>query len=274
MDDRRFDALTRGLAGNTSRRSVTRSLLGGIAAAFGLKGVAEAAPAGKVEICHYSKSTNTFAPIQVNGNAVSSHMAHGDQICTNPANGASSCTSSGCTVTCDAGYDVCDSGCCVHVPVCDPECTNPANGTSACTDSGCVVTCDAGYHTCVDGCCQDGPVCDPVCADPENGTSTCTYSGCEITCNTGYHNCIDYYGNDACCQTCNSDQFECRSTGCCDVPPGMCWWLNNEDPFDWQPQWGDSYTDCRDSDNCRNGGACYKWTVNQNDSFDFSDWIF
>ncbi|MGB3327370.1 MAG: hypothetical protein WBA46_00365 [Thermomicrobiales bacterium] len=100
----------------TSRRSVARGALGGVAAWIGLKGIAAAAPAGKVDICHYSASTNTFAPISVSANAVSAHMAHGDEICTNPDNGTSSCQPSGCTVTCDTGYLPCSTGCCAFPP--------------------------------------------------------------------------------------------------------------------------------------------------------------
>lgn len=131
MDQGHFDALTRRLAGTASRRSVARGFLGGVAAAIGAKGIAGAALAAKVEICHRT-GNGSYQAIVVDGNAVNAHLGHGDQICTNPSYGTSACTPSGCTVTCDAGYDGCDSGCCKHVVRCDPDQT-PCGG-------GCCIT--------------------------------------------------------------------------------------------------------------------------------------
>lgn len=77
MDTQKFDAIAKSLAAGKSRRSVIGGLFGGAFAMAGLSRVA-AAPMEKVDICHYDEETSSYHVINVSGNALNAHMAHGD----------------------------------------------------------------------------------------------------------------------------------------------------------------------------------------------------
>jgi hypothetical protein len=78
MDDRGFDALTRNLAAGRSRRSILRGLIGGGAALVAAKtGTALAAPAPKVDVCHWDKDTETYSVINISTNGwTNGHSKH------------------------------------------------------------------------------------------------------------------------------------------------------------------------------------------------------
>ena len=79
MDTHRFDDLTRSLASGSSRRTVLRGLLGGVAALTGFRaGSTAAAPAAKIDVCHYDADTGTYHKINISQNASDTHLAHGD----------------------------------------------------------------------------------------------------------------------------------------------------------------------------------------------------
>jgi hypothetical protein len=79
MRDGNFDTLARHLAAGSSRRTMARMLLGGVAALAGLRSSASvAAPAGMADICHVDADTGTHTLITVNGNALRAHLDHGD----------------------------------------------------------------------------------------------------------------------------------------------------------------------------------------------------
>jgi hypothetical protein len=80
MDGRGFDSLTRRFATGLTRRSVVRGIVGAGAAVAATRMVvpAGAAPQKKVDICHYDADTGLYHRINVNGNALDAHLAHGD----------------------------------------------------------------------------------------------------------------------------------------------------------------------------------------------------
>lgn len=77
MDSKRFDGIAKSLATGKSRRSIVGGMFGGALALTRLSR-AGAAPASKMDICHYDEETGLFHLINVSGNAIDAHMAHGD----------------------------------------------------------------------------------------------------------------------------------------------------------------------------------------------------
>jgi hypothetical protein len=82
MDTNRFDGLTRTLAATGSRRRVlAAALAGGLFTALG--GRRAGAAGEKVTLCHRTDSaTNPFVLIEVSGDAIAEHTAHGDFLYT------------------------------------------------------------------------------------------------------------------------------------------------------------------------------------------------
>jgi hypothetical protein len=76
MESRRFDDLSRVMAGGVSRRTVLRGVFGGALTAVGLGSGAAARP-NTVDICHRT-GNGTYHKISINRNALDAHLAHGD----------------------------------------------------------------------------------------------------------------------------------------------------------------------------------------------------
>ena len=49
------------------------------------------------------------------------------------------------------------------------------------------------------------------------------------------------------------------------APARQCWWLDSGSVVWVEAAWAPVYEACRDLDECFEDGACYKWTVGQND---------
>jgi hypothetical protein len=107
LDDRGFDALTRTLATGRSRRSILRGLIGGSAALVAAKtGSALAAPAPKVDVCHWHEETGTYSVINISTNGwTNGHSGHEhDYLRTDCCIDSDCPESDACTThTCDTG---------------------------------------------------------------------------------------------------------------------------------------------------------------------------
>lgn len=208
MDSRRFDDLVRQLAKGTSRRSVIKGLTGSIAGMLTGGAIAsrraDAAPAPKVTICHFTSSqTNPYEIITISSNALEQHQTnHGDNlfgdccldsdcavpdgvqcavaVCQADASGTSWCGLAPTPgATCDDGIDctvddVCGAAVneCAGTPV-DSRCDDG----NACTTDICEVGVGCTYGE-VD--CDDGNACTTDSCDPAQG---CVYE--TVNCDDG-----------------------------------------------------------------------------------------
>lgn len=146
MESQRFDSLTRMMASGASRRTVLRGALGGALAAVGLRSVAGAAPAAKVDICHQT-GNGTYRHINVSVNALDAHIAHGD---FTDCEGNFEVDFDSCTCVC--GLTSCGTGSELNTDTCecDPvdECM-AADLTRCSSGSGrCVESVDTGEFIC------------------------------------------------------------------------------------------------------------------------------
>lgn len=122
MDSKRFDGMAKSLAIGKSRRSVIGGLFGGALAITGLSR-ASAAPASKVDICHYDADNDVFFRINVSSNSLSGHLGHGDFKASD--------------LWCDTDQQIAEGGC-------SCECINPVDSCPRYTqlsESGCSCTC-------------------------------------------------------------------------------------------------------------------------------------
>jgi len=122
-------------------------------------------------------------------------------------NGSASCNAGSCEITCDVGYDDCDSdstngcetalGTLTDCGACAAACGGE-NASAECVDLGCVLTCNDGFGNCdadaSTGCeaalgtllhCGS---CDQACGEI-NGTAECLLGDCVLTCNPGFDDC-------------------------------------------------------------------------------------
>jgi hypothetical protein len=188
MEERRFDDLTRRLAGSTSRRSVLKAVVVTAASAIGVMG-GSAGAKGNSDAAHFCSSV--FPPGPARGQCVSD-AAHGTglyyQCHGNPAN-------------------VCQSASGVSCPDYTSDVTNCGSCGTVCPDgqpclSG---TCGCGFNqtlcgtTCVNQCDQEfGQVLNPT-------TCQCECPAGTVTLQTG-----------ACLQSCTTDS-DCGPYGVCDM---------------------------------------------------------
>lgn len=219
MDDQRFDAFVRGLAGASSRRQVLRGLLGlgGLAAASTLRS-AEAA----------RRPSPTPTPVRCPGEQIP-----GSGGCVCPA-GKAKCGPD----CCPAGAQCCDNACCYGIcygeELCCPTgsivCDGQCRAWECCSDSDCSPgsTCHPETHTCQcipdctgktcgdDGCggscgsCE-GQIClNGSCASCGSGTMYCEGDGQCHQCCSSSAECAATQGGSADCWTCNSQS--CNQT--------------------------------------------------------------
>lgn len=112
MDPNRFDAITRTLGTERSRRGVLKTLGAAALGALGVVGLsrADAAPSGKVLVCHHTGSaSNPYVLISVSANAAPSFAARGDTVNPDLTSDPNNCGGCGiiCTGTCTAGQCEC-----------------------------------------------------------------------------------------------------------------------------------------------------------------------
>lgn len=119
MDGHRFDVLAKAVATGRSRRTVLRGLGAGALGLLGASRMAQAAPAGKVTICHWDADLGVFQQLTISQNGLHGHRNHlKDNLTPDFANDSSNC--GGCGVVC-TGDATCSNGECVSVPkVCTP----------------------------------------------------------------------------------------------------------------------------------------------------------
>ncbi len=140
--------------------------------------------------------------------------------CSN-TNGTASCNQGLCAITCNAGYDDCNSdvtdGCETRLNTvsncgaCGATCTNP-HGSTTCSTSGgavCKPTCASGWGDCngnpADGCetqlntNANCGACSQGCS-PANAAGDCSTGSCQVSsCNAGWGNCDSNQSNG--CET-------------------------------------------------------------------------
>lgn len=256
MDGNRFDELTRRLGGGHSRRGVLKGLG---ATALGLAGLsrlggAEAANLGNSPCAHFCAAV--FGADTPAASLCTSQAAHGTGMCytCGPAapagNGMALCGTAcvnlaGDPNNCNACGNVCNS----------------TNGTATCSGGVCGITCDAGFANC-DGDVSNGcetaldtvancGTCGNACPTDACNSATCSAGACGTTpANEGGY--------------CNGGVGICES-GSCVTPPGQCWWLENNPPYQWvTATWNSTYEACVESNFCNiNNGPCYEWSVTQ-----------
>ena len=201
MDHQRFDAITRAMAGGTSRRRVLKGLaggaLGGLVSLIGIGG-AEA---------------RRCRPIGRNC------RAHAD-CCTDHCNNDGNLYQ----CTCPPGLGDCDGdGACetdvttvTNCGACGNDCTanQPANTVAACTNGACDYACKPGFASC-DGDASNGcetnlnryatcGSCTNNCATRPEGYSC---SGGQCICRSEYTYCCDTCTFGGCCGYCTSVSY-------------------------------------------------------------------
>ncbi|MFO0604731.1 MAG: FG-GAP-like repeat-containing protein [Polyangiales bacterium] len=173
--------------------------------------------------------------------------------CSEPTNGAATCSMGTCGFTCNAGFARCgmacvdtqsdDRNCGTCGTVCPPtqscsagSCTlTCASGTTNCSGTcvntlsnaahcgGCNRACSTGQSCCNGMCAATTTVtncgmCGVACTPPTNGVAACTSGACAIgSCNAGFANCDSNATNG--CETTLGTPGNCASCGnACPVP--------------------------------------------------------
>ena len=253
MDDRRFDDLTRRLATARTRRSLLRGLVaGGTALATARAGTSLAAPAPKVDVCHWDASAGAYVWLTVSENSwLTGHQGQhpqdylrGNGCCTagecgtdsaclihQCAAGACAETSfarncvysewsawSACSADCGGGTQtrsrqIVTEGACGGIP-CDEE---PLSEQRPCNTDPCVEECLPGYEPSDDGCVPCG-----------TGSSSAGGLAC-VPCGPGTF--VDYLGADY-CSACSPGYYiditgavsciACECDGLCEAITGEC----------------------------------------------------
>lgn len=223
MEDERFDAAIRSLGTGATRRGVL-GLLAGLTG-LGLDEVAakrrrrnkaqkgrnngpraQAAKAGKVDVCHYDAGANTYVRINISQNGWDNgHSKHDNDY----LRGGGCCTTADCTGEFEEcvhtiGGNGARSGACVV------DCSAVPNGTACDTQ--------AGRGRCCGGSCLNTQTdlnncgaCGNVCTAPPNGSATCSNGVCGFTCNFS-----------PCGGTCCPSGQNCSPDGCCTFVRDAC----------------------------------------------------
>ncbi len=195
---------------------------------------AKAAPAPKVEICHIPPGNPANAhTISVGGNAIKSHLKHGDYLgacqlqCEDACDDGNPCTIDECVAgECDHSPVSCNDGNQCTADSCNSEtggCDNVALPGQTCTgQDGSACTLDTGFCnaaadcelTAIPDCCES----DADCADEDLCTfEVCTSNAC-VSDGTAF--CAP---DDACEQTgCDPDTGQCVDIDVVCDPPGPC----------------------------------------------------
>lgn len=167
MESNRFDALARGLAGKSDRRTALKGLVGGVAALAGLRAVDSLArttptPGGGTanKPATAGKPTSTPKPTTA-----------GKPATTGKDNAKGACNGTG-------GKCTSNSQCCTGAVCVDGFCCNAAN---VCTDSSADGFC-ANFHT-VQTCGSCGNTCTTTVV---NARPTCSKGTCGFECIDGY----------------------------------------------------------------------------------------
>jgi hypothetical protein len=224
MEDQRFDAFARSLAGRVSRRTAMKagiiSALGGLVAVGSSTLSTEAAACSglgtrctKDSACcsgHCDTATGTCTcgtgTVQCNGNCLTACPA--GQLLTGDCKCVCVSFSEACgSVCCGSGQTCCSSACTntqtstMNCGTCGHVCpTGPNVQTVTCIAGTCGITCNTGFADCnhnpTDGCeinistdLNNCGGCGFKCSNL-NCTPTCTSGVCVPTCNSGFANCI------------------------------------------------------------------------------------
>ena len=149
-----------------------------------------------------------------------------DDVCTSHPQVTTSCGESGCTYTCQDGFDACD-GVVADDDGCEADLTSTANCGAcgnACPDgdfcdgTACVPSCT---ETVCGGACVDTQTstahcgtCGNVCPSGENGNATCAGGSCGFACDIGFADCDATTGCEASLDspsTCGSCGNDCQA---------------------------------------------------------------
>lgn len=215
MDDRRFDALTRSLATEISRRKIVKRMLG-------LGGVALAGSQLQAEAAR--RPNPTPKPLSCPGRQV---LTHGQCVCPD---GTTNCGPD----CCPSDAECCDNACCFGTCYAEERCcpTNDRAGGLSPTNRVCDTNdgpecCLASDVCClVDGCCAT--VCtggvseaDSCCATADfcpgsSGSTDLCCAGNTTCCNGGASSnaCVDLSQANACCHDSECDSPPAGSTHC------------------------------------------------------------
>jgi hypothetical protein len=216
VEERRFDNLTKALAGSVGRRAVIKSLA---AAAFGSMvpvASAEAATAGGNNACDIWCHAN-FSGSAAGSCTSAAAKRSGPCYQCGPASPNGGQGQAVCNGKCTSVTTTANCGACGHA------CTCEAHGTATCVNGQCGVTCDRGY-------CASGGACYPAGAvNPANHCQTCQ----SVKGVAGWVT-----------KTCAAGD-QCHGAGQCDPATGQC---TNPDLPDG--------TSCNDNNSCTGGDTC------------------
>jgi hypothetical protein len=229
MDGHRFDNIARALAGGTSRRSVLKGLVGGLAGVVALRATHTSAQTPcqtsddcgarqfccrgacydfGITICHATgSSSNPYTSITISNNGLAGHCDHTNDLILAPGEGCPTCVAEPISTTC-AGV-ACGSAtnnCGDTV-----ECPNTCGACEMCSDTN---ACVASGAACGESCCDNSQqCCDDVCIDAGACCTDADCGNCE-TCN-GAHACVPAGEScgDACCDPATQ---QCCNGGCID----------------------------------------------------------
>jgi hypothetical protein len=230
MEDQRFDAWARSLAGRVSRRTAMKagiiSALGGLVAVGSSAHSTEAAACSglgarctKDSTCcsgHCDTTSSTCAcgtgSVMCNGSCVTACPA--GQLLTGDCKCVCVSFSDACGSVCCGSSQTCCSSACTNTQTsttncgtCGHVCPSGPHATAVCTTGTCGTTCNSGFADCngiaADGCetniatdLNNCGTCGNVCGS-NNATPTCTNGVCGLVCTPGFADC-NKNPNDGC----------------------------------------------------------------------------